>query len=180
MWSGIITKCTLLITGALLIAESFLRSLEDSTTNHSSFYSLVRLVDHLLTPLVMSRLNAAIKLLFACGEMLYFLASLAALLVSGIVATGYIPTLTFPLAKNTSLIIAAVSSASLACSCWGCCAVLRQTKRRGCLSGRRMLVSKSLHLQCIHHLVILLKSLTLDTTVLAPSPFDRHSLLCYH
>lgn len=127
-------------------ARSILRSLEDST-NHSSFSSLVRLVDILNCTLhVMSRLNAAIKLLFACGEMLYLLASLAALIASGIVATGYMPALTFPLAKKTSLIIVGVSGAAFACSCFGCCAVIRQTKRRGCLSGRRMLVSKSLHL----------------------------------
>ena len=93
----------------------------------------------------MSRLNATIKLLFVCGELLFLLASLFCVLASGIIASGYIPAFTFPLAKKNSIIVLLVSGAALVCSCFGCCAVLRQTKRRGCFSGRRMLVSNSLY-----------------------------------
>lgn len=90
----------------------------------------------------MSRLNATIKLLFACGELLFLFASLFCVLASGIVASGKIPAFAFPLAKQFSTIVVLISFAALVCSCFGCCAVLRQTKRRGCFSGRRMLVSR--------------------------------------
>ena len=89
----------------------------------------------------MSRLNATIKLLFACGELLFLFASLFCVLTSGIVASGHLPAFAFPLAKKTSIMILLVSTSALICSCFGCCAVLRQQKRRGCFSGRRMLVS---------------------------------------
>eukprot|EP00985_Skeletonema_marinoi_P028448 scaffold24884_cov174-Skeletonema_marinoi.AAC.4 len=94
----------------------------------------------------MSRLNATIKLLFACGELLFLFASLLCVLTSGIVYSGHIPAFAFPLAKKTSIIVLLVSGAALICSCFGCCAVLRQKKRRGCFSGRRML--------CLHLLLL--------------------------
>ncbi len=106
----------------------------------SSIFSSVPLLAH-----AMSRLNATVKLLFACGELLFLFASLFCVLASGIVASGKIPAFAFPLAKKTSILIVLVSGAALVCSCFGCCAVLRQTKRRGCFSGRRMLVSNSLY-----------------------------------
>ena len=123
----------------------------------------------------MSRLNATIKLLFACGELLFLFASLLCVLTSGIVYSGHIPAFAFPLAKKTSIIVLLVSGAALICSCFGCCAVLRQKKRRGCFSGRRMLVSSSfLKITCsFYHL------LTLLCSVLASIAFGQHPLLWF-
>jgi hypothetical protein len=92
----------------------------------------------------MSRLNATIKLLFACGELLFVIVSFLCVLSAAMVTSGnFFP---FPLARNTAIIVLLISVAALVCSCFGCCAALRQTKRRGCCSGRRML--------CLHQLLL--------------------------
>ena len=96
-----------------------------------------------------SRLNAAIKLLFLVGEMLFLLVSLLCFVGAGLVASKQIPLFLFPVAQTTAAVVLAISGAALACSCYGCCAALRQTKRRGCLfaRGRVML--------CAHQLLLI-------------------------
>ncbi len=98
-----------------------------------------------------SRLNAAIKLLFLVGELLFLVVSLLCFVGAGLVASEQIPLLLFPVAKTTAAIVLAISGAALACSCYGCCAALRQTKRRGCLfaRGRVMLCAHQLLLMSI-------------------------------
>jgi hypothetical protein len=95
----------------------------------------------------MSRLNAIIKLLFCCGEMVFILASFVFLVGSGLVSTGRIAALSFPAAKETAMWVLALSSVLFVCTCFGCLGAIRQTLRRGCFSGRRMLF--------MHYLIVL-------------------------
>jgi hypothetical protein len=95
----------------------------------------------------MSRLNAIIKLLFCCGEMVFVFASALCMVASGLVLMGRVAALTFPAAIETASWILALSSMVLVGTCFGCFGAIRQTLRRGCLSGRRLL--------CLHKLVIL-------------------------
>ena len=95
----------------------------------------------------MSRLNAIIKLLFCCGEMVFVFASALCMVASGLVSMGRVAAISFPAAKETASWILALSSMVFVCTCFGCFGAIRQTLRRGCFSGRRML--------CLHKLVIL-------------------------
>jgi hypothetical protein len=95
----------------------------------------------------MSRLNAIIKLLFCSGEMVFVLASFAFLVGSGLVSMGRIAALSFPAARETAMWVLALSSMLLVCTCFGCLGAIRQTLRRGCFSGRRMLF--------MHYLIVL-------------------------
>jgi hypothetical protein len=96
-----------------------------------------------------SRLNATIKLLFLLGEMLFLVVSLLCFVGAGLVASEQVPLLLFPVAKTTAAIVLAISGAALACSCHGCCAALRQTKRRGCLFARGRIML------CAHQLLLI-------------------------
>lgn len=96
----------------------------------------------------MSRLNAIIKLLFCCGEMVFVFASALCMVASGLVSMGRVAAISFPAAKETASWILALSSMVFVCTCFGCFGAIRQTLRRGCFSGRRML--------CLHKLVILI------------------------
>jgi hypothetical protein len=96
-----------------------------------------------------SRLNAAIKLLFLLGELLFLVVSLLCFIGAGLVASEQVPLLLFPVAKTTAAIVLAISGAALACSCYGCCAALRQTKRRGCLFARGRIML------CAHQLLLI-------------------------
>ena len=96
----------------------------------------------------MSRLNAIIKLLFCCGELVFVFASLVCLVASGLVAMGRVGALSFPAAKETATLVLLLAGMVFVCTCFGCVGAIRQTLRRGCWSGRRML--------CLHQLVILM------------------------
>lgn len=87
----------------------------------------------------MSRLNATIKLLFACGELLFLIISFLCFLAAGVVVSKRFPTLLFPVAQSTAIVVLVISGSALFCSCFGCYAAFRQTKKGGCFSGRRML-----------------------------------------
>jgi hypothetical protein len=96
----------------------------------------------------MSRLNAIIKLLFCCGEMVFILASAICIVSSGLVSMGRVAALSFPAAKETASWVLVLSSMVFVCTCYGCFGAIRQTLRRGCCSGRRML--------CLHELLVLI------------------------
>lgn len=95
----------------------------------------------------MSRLNAVIKLLFCCGELVFVFTSFIFVVASGLVAMGRVAALSFPAAKNTASLVLLLSSMVFLCTCFGCFGAIRQTLRRGCCPGRRML--------CLHQFVLL-------------------------
>ncbi|KAL7549974.1 hypothetical protein ACHAWF_013229 [Thalassiosira exigua] len=95
----------------------------------------------------MSRLNATIKLFYCWGELFFVLVSLVFFVSSGLVATKQIAALSFPAAQGTARWVLALSSAMLFCTCFGAFGAFRQTLRRGCCSGRKML--------SIHQLLLL-------------------------
>lgn len=70
------------------------------------------------------------------------------MVASGLVSMGRVAAISFPAAKETASWILALSSMVFVCTCFGCFGAIRQTLRRGCFSGRRML--------CLHKLVILI------------------------
>ena len=95
----------------------------------------------------MSRLNATIKLLFCWGELFFVLVSLLFVVFSGLTSIGYFAALTFPAAKKMAIWVLLLSGAVLLCTGFGCLGAIRQTLRRGCCSGRKIL--------CTHQLLLL-------------------------
>ena len=87
----------------------------------------------------MARLNSIIKLFFVLGQMIFLFASIICFVFAAVVFSGRLPAFNFPLARHISTMVLLISGAALVFSCFGCCAVFRQTTRSGCFSGRRML-----------------------------------------
>ena len=95
----------------------------------------------------MGRLNAAIKLFFCWGELFFVLVSFVFVVASGLVSSGQVAALTFPAARHMATWVLVLSGAVFLSSIIGCLGAVRQTLRRGCCSGRRML--------CMHQLLLL-------------------------
>ena len=76
------------------------------------------------------------------------LVSLLFVVTSGAIATQQIAALSFPMAVQMARWTLALSGAVLVCTCFGACGAIRQTLRKGCFSGRRML--------CWHQLLLIL------------------------
>ena len=95
----------------------------------------------------MSRMNAAIKLFFCWGELFFVLISFVFLVVFGFISAGKVAALTDPAARRMANWVLLLSAAVFVCTCFGCVGALRQTLRKGCFSGRRML--------CLHQLLLL-------------------------
>ena len=94
----------------------------------------------------MNRLNATIKLLYLVGECILILLSASVILLSSLALTNRLPSLTYFLSglsdehRQYTLFAAVVSSVIfLAATCCGCCGSIRQVKRKGMFSGRRIL-----------------------------------------
>lgn len=92
-------------------------------------------------------LNATIKLFFCWGELFFVLVSLLFVIFSGLVSIGKIAALSFPAARTMANWVLVLSSAVLLCTGFGCLGSVRQTLRRGCCTGRKML--------CGHQLLLL-------------------------
>mmetsp|Transcript_3286 Transcript_3286/g.7413 ORF Transcript_3286/g.7413 Transcript_3286/m.7413 type:complete len:337 (+) Transcript_3286:152-1162(+) len=92
----------------------------------------------------MSRMNAIIKLSFWTVQLIFLILILILVITSAIIASGRVVALAFPLAKDTAIEVLILSTIVLACMCVGCCGSLRQTIRKGCFSGRKMLCMNQL------------------------------------
>lgn len=95
-----------------------------------------------------SRLNEMIKLVVMIGDFLFLLVSSSAAIVSGFITSGNIAALNFPEARRIAILTLFVTVLIIICSIYGCCGVINQIVRKGCLCrGRRVL--------CFHNLMLI-------------------------
>ena len=145
----------------------------------------------------MSRLNATIKLLYLVGECLLITLSALAILLSSLALSNRLPSLTYFLEADeyrryTLFAVIASSVLFLASTCCGCCGSIRQVKRKGLFSGRRVLglfqlclvalfVASTSTLVSLDRRSVTLRSILLDTTAFPHyDPFEKHLSLIFN
>lgn len=93
----------------------------------------------------MSRLNNTIKFIFLVGETVFFIIAAGGLVFSSLILSGELRLLrSIQLVSLYSKVLIGASLVFICCICSGCVGAINQVKRKGCFSGRRILMSHNI------------------------------------